>query len=63
MKDFASSEPVRLLTSVFVGIQVLLGAAAVSDLLGPKVVGFSLAAIAAVQVAAGEYVRSRVTPV
>lgn len=63
MKKHKTPEPVRAMTSIFVSLQVLLAATAVSDVLGQQVVGICLAVIAAIQIGVGEYVRNRVTPI
>lgn len=56
-------EPVRIYYALMSGLQVLLAATAITDVLGLKTVGILLAASAAVQVSVGELTRSRVRPV
>lgn len=58
-----NSEPVRVYYAVMAGLQALLATSAVTDVLSIKAVGIALGVSAAVQVAVGEFLRSKVTPV
>lgn len=58
-----SREPVRLVSALFAAWLVILGGQAFTDLLPHKVTALLVLATAAAKVAAGEYTRSRVTPV
>lgn len=58
-----NNEPVRVYYAVMAGLQALLATTAVTDLLSVRTVGIILGVSAAVQVAVGEFVRSKVSPV
>lgn len=54
--------PVRVVSATLAALQFLLGGAALTDVVGIKVVGLLGLMVAAVQFGMGEYVRSQVTP-
>jgi hypothetical protein len=57
------SRPVLITFSILAGLQILTAGAALSDVLGDKVAGLVVLAVAAVQAGMSFYVQNQVVPV